>query len=230
MFIFWRLLLAHFIADFPIQTDKLYFLKTKYPWGSFLHSGIFIMVSVLLLWPLWNRPDFWFFLLFLFVAHGFQDLLKIIYNRQASRDTVWLFIFDQLAHVVFISTVLLLPMSLVRYATGRGAWFYWYSQDKLIMYLVFLVSIGFGGTILIPYVEKLVKHLPQVEIPPKYKYHGVLERMLIVVLISTPGYWYIFTPGVFLVRYFSRENYSTASVMVSVLGAVAGGVLLRSLL
>jgi hypothetical protein len=230
MFIFWRLLLAHFIADFPLQTNKVYFLKTKFPWGSFLHSGIFIMVSILLLWPLWCRTDFWFFLLFLFVAHGFQDLLKIIYNRQSSHDTVWLFIFDQIGHVAFISTVLLLPIGLVRYVTGRDSWFYWYSQDKLIMCLVFLISTGFGGTILIPYVEKLVKHLPQVEIPPQYKYHGVLERMLIVVLISAPGYWYIFTPGVFLVRYFSRENYSTASVVVSVLVAVAGGILLRWLL
>lgn len=230
MFIFWRLLLAHFIADFPIQTDKIYLLKTKYPWGSFFHSGIFIIVSILLLWPLWGQPDFWFFLLFLFLSHGFQDWLKIIYNRQASHDTVWLFLFDQILHIVFISTVLLLPLSIINYSSGWSGWFYWYGQDKMIIYLVFLISIGFGGAILVPYVEKMVKHLPQVEIPPKYKYQGVLERMLIVVLISIPGYWYIFTPGVFLVRYFSRENYSTVSVVVSVLGAVAGGILLRSIL
>ncbi len=227
MFVFWRLLLAHFIADFPIQTNKIYFLKTKYPWGSFLHSGIFVIVAALLLWPLWGRPDFWFFLLFLFVSHGIQDLLKIIYNRKNRHDSVWIFLLDQVLHIAFISTVFLLPISLVKYTIGQGAWFYWYSQDKPIIYLTFLVGIGFGGSILIPYVEKLVKHLPQVEIPPKFKYYGILERILVIILVSTPGYWYVFTPIVFLVRYFSRETYSTVSVLVSFLAAVAGGIILR---
>jgi hypothetical protein len=227
MFIFWRLLLAHFIADFPIQTNKIYFLKTKYPWGSFLHSGIFIIVSALLLWPLWNRLDFWLFLLFLFVSHGIQDLLKIIYNRQNSHDTIWLFLIDQVLHILFISTVFLLPISVMKYTVDQSSWYHWYSQDKSIIFLTFLVGIGFGGSILIPYIEKLVKHLPRVEIPPKFKYYGVLERILVIALVSAPGYWYVFTPLVFLVRYFSRETYSAISVLVSVLAAAAGGILLR---
>lgn len=230
MFLFWRLLLAHFIADFPIQTNKIYFLKTKYPWGSFLHSGIFVIVAALLLWPLWYRPDLWLFLLFLFVSHGLQDLLKIIYNRKNSRDTIWLFLLDQVLHIAFISTVFLLPVSLMKYTVNQGSWYYWYSLDKPVIYLTFLVGIGFGGSILIPYVEKLVKKLPQVEIPPKFKYYGVLERILVITLVSVPGYWYIFTPVVFLVRYFSRETYSTVSVLVSVLSAAAGGIILRILL
>ncbi len=230
MFVFWRLLLAHFIADFPLQTNKIYFLKTKYPWGSFLHAGIFIMVSALLLWPLWERPDFWFFLIFLFVSHGLQDVLKIIYNRNNSHDTVWLFLLDQFLHLAFISTVFLLPISVTKYAVDRSSWFYWYSQDWLVAYLTFLVGIGFGGSILIPYTEKLVKKLPDVEIPPKFKYYGVLERVLILILVSAPGYWYIFVPVVFLVRYLSRETYSTVSVLISVLAAVAGGIILRVIL
>ncbi len=230
MFVFWRLLLAHFIADFPVQTNNIYVLKTKYPWGSFLHSGIFVIIGALLLWPFWGRPDLWFFLLFLFMSHGFQDLLKIIYNRKNSRDTVWLFLLDQVLHIAFISMVFLLPISLVKYTVNQTAWLYWYSQDRLIIYLTFLVGIGFGGSILIPYVEKMVKHLPQVEIPPQFKYYGILERILIIALVSTPGYWYIFTPLVFLVRYFSRETYSKVSVLVSVLAAVAGGITLRAIL
>lgn len=230
MFIFWRLLLAHFIADFPVQTNKIYFLKTKYPWGSFLHSGIFVSLGALWLWPVWNRPDFWLFLLFLFISHGLQDLLKIIYNQEHRHDTIWLFLLDQVLHIAFISTVFLLPVSLLKYTVDQSAWLYWYSQDKPIIFLTFLVGIGFGGSILIPYVEKLVKRLPRVEIPPKYKYYGVLERMLVVTLVSAPGYWYIFTPVVFLVRFFSRETYSTVSVLVSVLTAVAGGIVLRFIL
>ncbi|MDD5259310.1 MAG: DUF3307 domain-containing protein [bacterium] len=227
MFVFWRLLLAHFIADFPIQTNKIYILKTKYPWGSFFHSGIFVISGALLLWPFWERADLWFFLLFLFISHGFQDLLKIIYNRKNSRDTVWLFLLDQILHIAFISTVFLLPLSLVIYTVDQSSWLYWYSQDKPVIYLTFLIGIGFGGSILIPYVEKLVKHLPQVEIPPQFKYYGILERILVITLVSAPGYWYIFTPVVFLVRYFSKEKYSAVSVLVSVLAAVVGGITLR---
>lgn len=227
MFIFWRLILAHFIADFPLQIDRIFHLKVKHTWGSFLHSGVFILVSSLVLWPYWHIAAFWYFLLFLFLAHGFQDLLKIIFTRHLNHDNLWLFLFDQFLHFCFIAVVLLLPFSALHYNPGPGPLFYLYAKDKVIIYLIALVATGYGGAILIPYVEKLVKHQTQVEIPPKYKYQGVIERILVVALIAVPGYFFVLVPGVFFIRYFSRENYSRTAVIVSILSAVTVGLVLR---
>lgn len=227
MFIFWRLLLAHFVADFPLQLDSIYRLKTKYVWGSFVHSGVFILLAALFLWPLWAVVDFWLFLVFLFISHGLQDFSKILYTRKNNRDTVWFFLFDQFLHIVFISVVLWFPFSVRNFAVAKSSLLYLYFQDGVIMYLVFAVAVGFGGSIFIPYVEKLVQRQEAVEIPPKYKYFGVFERILVVSLVASPGYYFFFTPVVFLIRYFSREKYSRISIIVSIAVAAVFGLALR---
>lgn len=227
MFVFWRLLLAHFVADFPLQLDSIYRLKTKYVWGSFVHSGVFILTAALFLWPLWAEIDCWLFLVFLFISHGVQDFSKILYTRKNNRDTVWFFLFDQFLHIIFISIVLLFPFSARNFSVDKSSFLYLYFQDEVIIYLVFAVAVGFGGSIFIPYVEKLVRHQESVEIPPRYKYFGIFERILVMSLVASPGYYFIFTPVVFLVRYFSREKYSRASIIISIVGAAVPGLVLR---
>ncbi len=48
MVLFWRLLLAHVIADFPLQTDAVFAIKKEKRWGVFLHGTIFGLVAILL--------------------------------------------------------------------------------------------------------------------------------------------------------------------------------------
>jgi len=51
MSLFYRLLLAHIIADFPLQTKQIFNIKMNTEWGVLLHSLIVLIFSVLLTFP-----------------------------------------------------------------------------------------------------------------------------------------------------------------------------------
>ena len=49
--IFWRLVLAHLLADFSLQTNRLAAWKRQSPLGTLVHSVIFGMCAAVLCWP-----------------------------------------------------------------------------------------------------------------------------------------------------------------------------------
>ncbi|MCI0398497.1 MAG: DUF3307 domain-containing protein, partial [Chloroflexi bacterium] len=67
------LLLAHLIADFPLQTNRIYALKIRSNAGIALHVGIHLAVTILLLK---NALADWLLLLILAVSHFTLDWLK----------------------------------------------------------------------------------------------------------------------------------------------------------
>jgi hypothetical protein len=87
------LLLAHLIADFPLQTDLIFRLKRQSQWGVALHASIHGMVTFLLTGFRWDLIHVWLVLTF---AHYLIDTAKLKYNppQQAAG-----FLIDQLAHV-----------------------------------------------------------------------------------------------------------------------------------
>lgn len=87
------LLLAHLIADFPLQTDRVYQLKRQSQWGVALHASIHGVVTFLLTGFRWDLLHVWFLLT---VVHYLIDTVKLKYNppQQAAG-----FLIDQLAHV-----------------------------------------------------------------------------------------------------------------------------------
>ena len=48
MEIFWRLILAHLLADFTFQTDHIAAWKRRSAWGTFIHSTFQLLTSVAL--------------------------------------------------------------------------------------------------------------------------------------------------------------------------------------
>ncbi len=93
---FVTLLLAHLIGDFPLQTNKIFTLKTKGIWGLILHVAIHLLVAGILLQnPLTNWP----ILAILGIAHFSTDWVKL---RYPSKSLAMGFITDQLIHIVTI--------------------------------------------------------------------------------------------------------------------------------
>ena len=96
------LLLAHLIADFPLQTNLVYRLKTSSRYGLALHAGIHAAVSMLLvrdslrLWPYW---------LALFAAHFAIDWGKL---HQKPSNQARGFLVDQGLHFSFLVLLALL--------------------------------------------------------------------------------------------------------------------------
>lgn len=96
--VFATFLLAHLIADFPLQTNTMVRLKKEGPHGIFLHVSVHVLVAALLFsQPLGN----WQLFLLLSCLHWVIDWTKIALGS----DSVSGFIFDQMAHVLSLAVV-----------------------------------------------------------------------------------------------------------------------------
>lgn len=93
---FLALLLAHLLADFPLQTNRIFRLKLAGNIGLTIHVCIHVMMAFLML----NRPfEHLNLLLVLGVAHFVVDWIKIRHPG----DPQWPgFILDQFAHLLTI--------------------------------------------------------------------------------------------------------------------------------
>lgn len=100
--LFATLLFAHLVADFPLQTNKIYRWKTQNSAGVAIHVAIHLLVTAVLLQEPWRHG--WLFLI-LGSAHFVIDWLKV--RLPARRQTPG-FVLDQLAHVVTVAFLALL--------------------------------------------------------------------------------------------------------------------------
>lgn len=99
---FWQLLLAHLLADFPLQPRWLVAAKQQL-WGVLLHTGIHFLTALLLVgdarWTLLPQ------VLSLALVHFVIDLTKY---RLAVRWPAWVtlpYFIDQLAHLLTLLAV-----------------------------------------------------------------------------------------------------------------------------
>lgn len=99
MNLFLTLLLAHLIADFPLQTDWIFRIKVKHGWGILLHAAIHSLVTAALIQ---NPLKFWPVLAVLWLAHAAVDWLKL-YIQHATLTPG--FLLDQLAHILTLVVI-----------------------------------------------------------------------------------------------------------------------------
>lgn len=97
------LLLAHLIADFPLQTNWVFKIKTQSSWGIAVHVGIHLLVTAVLI----KEPiTYWLMLASLGVVHFIIDWVKL---RLPARQQTPGFILDQIAHLL---TLLLIAIAI----------------------------------------------------------------------------------------------------------------------
>lgn len=104
--VFATLLLGHFIADFPLQTDHIFRLKMRCSLGVLLHVAIHVGIMAVLLQ---NPLAQWRELLILGVTHFLIDWLKV---RWETRQEWAGFLLDQAAHVSVLAYMVLANPSL----------------------------------------------------------------------------------------------------------------------
>lgn len=107
MAVFWRLVLAHFMADFALQTDAVFSVKKRFSWGVLLHVAIFALTSIAATGPYLNNPPFWGGLVFLWLFHAAVDKAKLSFNSSGHGDHLGTFLFDQMLHLIAIGLVCL---------------------------------------------------------------------------------------------------------------------------
>ncbi len=241
MNLFWLLLLAHFIADFPLQSDKIFALKSKYKWGLLPHIFISLITNMIVAFPYLEFASFRKAILFLFGVHFVLDWLKLEFTRKLLSDSVFVFLIDQMLHVFFIwlACYHLFEVPLPRIESSFIAEYY--LNRKLIITLTGLVFSMFGGGVIIYYVKKFVQQLTRptagetINFPNANKRRiGYLERFF-----STSGMifggWFLFLipiafiPRLILHRKANRQQLLIINLIASLLISVATGLSVRLL-
>ena len=108
---FWPLLLAHLLADYPLQTNRMVQAKRHLP-GLLLHVAVHLLTMVLvvaLLTPIdWSLVGP--FLILLTVLHFGIDTGKNFVSRQWPTWVILPYLMDQVVHVISIILVSFLLM------------------------------------------------------------------------------------------------------------------------
>lgn len=157
MFIFLRLMLAHFISDFPLQTKRIYEWKVQSFLGVVLHGLITTVMAAILVAP--YLAQIWHYILFIGIAHIIQDWAKVIYWIRPGKDGFWSYAEDQLMHYACIAVAVLMmqaqgiPTEFQSTAFPRPIEFSfsWLSQLVSFGYLSNKVVLYFGGFIAATY-------------------------------------------------------------------------------
>lgn len=199
MFIFLRLLLAHFIGDFPLQFGKIYKLKHKGLKGVVPHSVIIAGLFILLSWPYLKLPGLWVFIFFVSIIHLFQDWLKIVWTKDP-KEGFWSYLFDQFLHITVIAAVLLTGLeSLKPPEHAMGSVVSFYNNDTIIVFLIFLIVATYNGTYLIKAFKNTFLGMGR-----KYtsfeKWYGILERAITASIFIPAGFFIILIPFIFFGR------------------------------
>ncbi len=244
MFLFLRLLLAHFIADFPLQTAKVYFLKAGGGAGKWAHTFIVFLASVLFAFPYWHYPDLWIYLFGATLIHHLSDWLKVELNQGGSpRYFLLRYLGDQLVHLATAAFVLTMAISQKRLAwPGNGLWASFYNSDFWMLYATMLLAATYFATYFIEALKK--SYFPERflnVLPETYKYYGILERTCLFNLAYLGGFAWVIVPIAFLPRFILAKTWpglfkdkvratSLLEVLSSALLGLIPGLLLRYIL
>ncbi len=181
--IFWRLFLAHLLADFTLQTNRLAAWKRKSPAGTSVHSLIFGLSASVLCWPYTVRTwhlyfghiilPGWAIILILTALHFAEDQWRVsAIIRRGKEDSFAFFAWDQCFHAGVIFLLSPAPVAPV---------------EKWVMLAIIVVFVTHFSTILIYYLEKLIMGSASME--PKEKYKQMAERTCLAAVILLPGWW-----------------------------------------
>lgn len=181
--LFWRLILAHLLADFVLQTAWVAEHKRR-PKALLLHGLAYLLCSLLLVWSSLD-PALALMLLALTALHQGVDFLKDRVG-QALPQLAWLwFALDQAAHLLSIAAGLylvsaadraFLASSLARLDTQR-----------LVQYLTLMVINLSAGR----HVVNLIcaRHRPEIDgNEDPHALIGIFERLLITLSVLIGRY------------------------------------------
>jgi hypothetical protein len=198
MFIFIRLLLAHFIGDFPLQFNKIYSLKNKGLIGIIPHACIIMGCLILLSWPYINLPGVWGFIFFVTIIHLFQDSIKL--NYKDIKYSFWIYMADQLSHVALISIVLFTDLKDLRPPDYPGNLIVsLYNNDLFVIYLIAAIIASYNGYFMIRNLKNTFFGKP-CSCSNTERWYGMLERTALVSVFLLDKYLFLFLSAVLLIR------------------------------
>lgn len=238
MFLYLRLVLAHFIADYPLQTNRVYQLKIKGMRGQFLHAGIHALTYTLFLFPYWSQPQVWLFVPLIGSLHLVIDILKVKMIDRTKLPVLFTYTLDQVLHLSSLLLIFLFPFSQIIPPASASQLLSWYWNDSVVIFWIgFLFATYFTTYFMECWRASLkapVAHIDGYTLTPMVKYLGIWERGAMMALAATPHLLFA-VPFVLLLRlpmlwWLRRNGRETAwflnprDMIVGMVLSVAAGV------
>ncbi len=199
MHIFWRLVLAHLLADFTLQTDYVNRIKRSTGFGMLVHVMTHAFVSAIIVSDYLYKPWFsilsykvygWVALVLLTAVHFLVDEIRVyVIKRLGYRDNTFNFLCDQFAHFYFI--FMFAPFN---FNTAD------FIPEKWIFLAICLVMVSHFMTVFFYFIEKDISNaaFPSFD----QKYFMILERVIIWSFFLIPGLWWIVLLFVWIAQLF----------------------------
>ncbi len=234
MHLFWLLVFAHFVGDFALQTDKIYFYKRNYKWGVSVHVAVCMGVKVLLMMPYLHLPKVWMILFVLGLLHVAIDHGKIVISEKYRADNIWFFLADQTLHLcsIFILTWLLFDFQNPQPSYFLLAPYVLRLNTETLILLTGLVIATFSGAPLIYYISVFITKNSDHKFPKfKQRLLGYFERCIATAGVILGG-WYLllllsFAPRYCLMRSMWKGRYTLVETVLGVILAVTVGLCVR---
>lgn len=174
------LLTAHMIGDFFTQTSKGVHQKVKKGWKA-PYLYIHVLIHFILVWLFMWDINAWFIAIIIAVSHLIIDGVKLTIRKK--KETVWLFLADQAAHVAVILLVwILFYTPSVHFTFSTETW--------TVLFGLLLVTNPAAYTIgaVMKYWSGNVELEDSGSLPDAGKTIGILERIFVymAVIIGSP--------------------------------------------
>jgi len=159
MFLFYRLLLAHIIADFPMQTSQIFKVKANTEWGILIHTLIVLIFSILFTFPYLEDTKVIIIIIIVFISHTVIDKLKMEYSKKTKNQSIRILLLDQALHIAIIAVLTFsFTESYLLSSPFNSAFLNYlidiYNSDIFIISLIGYVASVFFIPILLMYIKE----------------------------------------------------------------------------
>ncbi|MBN2087452.1 DUF3307 domain-containing protein [Candidatus Peregrinibacteria bacterium] len=97
--------LIHFLADYPLQPNKLVQMKKKGYLGVLLHCCVHLATLLVVLMPFLGNNKVLVGIAVIFVTHNIIDQTKIALDKKYPKCRLYFYLLDQFTHLVIVTSV-----------------------------------------------------------------------------------------------------------------------------
>ena len=178
-----HLILAHFLADYPLQSDGLVAYKTKHFAGIVVHSLMHVFTSIVLGLPFVLQGNFWIAIAVMFITHNILDQGKVLIHRRFKKADKFLFYcLDQVAHLAIIAGSSWVWLKNLTPDLG-GRWLAVYQNTTLLNFILVLTLVTFFYDVTCWTYRNSKKTQPYIRDWP------MMGRNALIVMIAFGAYW-----------------------------------------
>ena len=201
MLLFKLLVLAHLVADFPLQSARVYRMKLTRLAGQLPHAGIALATTVCVCYTIAGDWSVWAFAAAIASLHLLIDALKVdLSARGVLGGGLWAFCADQALHLATLATVFLTPLP--DSPALRGTLPARLDEAGILTPAILFVAATFGGVYLLSAARRTLFETCAETPPPggAEKYYGAAERGALFLAMAAGGWWLVLVPLVLLLR------------------------------